>query len=209
MALRRGSVRRRLGPLGAVLAAAVAAGALAGCSATYTYLTSRSSQSYLAVPHAWKVYDQKAILAATGSASTFPYLVFFDANRHPSLKDTLSPTPEPWGVLRIRDLSSSEQATFSFDSLDNELIQLDQLAQAGQAQVLGSSTLLTHGTYRGVRQEVALQDGTQTILAEEAGYVNRATTKAWALLVGCSATCFHTNLAVIDRVVQSWTVGTS
>lgn len=207
----RGRVQRGVSwrVLAAGLAAILAVAILSGCSADYTYLTSTASQSYLAVPHSWKVYNQKAILAQTGTSSSFPYLVFFDGNRHPTLKDTLSPTPQPWGVLRIRDLSGSEQVSFSFDSLNNELIQLDQLSQSGQAQVIGNSTLLTHGGYRGVRQEISLQDGSETIVAEEAGYVNNATTKAWALLVGCSSTCFSRNHAEINRVVRSWTVGKS
>lgn len=194
----------------AVLAAAALA--LSACAPTYTYLTSSSSQSYLAVPHSWKVFDQKSILSSTGSGSaggSFAYLAFFDDNKRPSLKDSLAATPKPWGVLRIRDLSSQEQSSYSFDSLTNELIQLDQMTQSGQAQVVGNATVLTHGQYRGIRQEIAIAVGHKTLLAEEEGYVNSGTTKAWALLVGCSATCFNQNHAEINRIVQSWTVGQS
>src|ERR1700722_17207777 len=119
--------RRRVDNVVGVAVAAVLVAPLSACAPTYTYLTSSSSQSYLAVPHAWKVYDQKTILAKTGSTGSFPYLAFFDDNAHPSLNDSLSPTTQPWGVLRIRDLAASERETYSFDSLSNELIQLDQL----------------------------------------------------------------------------------
>lgn len=205
----RRSLRGTLIRLSALATAAVAAGVLSGCGPTYTYLTSTSSQSYLRVPHSWKVFDQKSIESKTGSSGSFPYLAFFDDNPRPSLKDPLTATAKPWGIIRIRNLSGNEQATYSFDSLNNELIQFDQLSQSGQAQVVGNSTLLTHGSYRGVRQEVQIQDGGKTLLAEEAGYINNGTTKAWALLVGCSATCFNRNHAEINRLVHSWTVGKS
>ena len=197
------------------IAAAVLAGAtalaLSACAPNYTYLTSASSQSYLAVPHAWKVFNQSTIQSSTGSSGSgsFAYLAFFDDNSRPSLKDSLAATSKPWGVLRIRDLSGSEQTSYSFDSLSNELIQLDQMTQSGQAQVVGNTTVLTHGGYRGIRQEIAISVGGKTLLADEEGYVNNGTTKAWALLVGCSASCFNQNHAEINRLVQSWTVGKS
>jgi hypothetical protein len=192
-----------------VVLAAVVAVVVSACGPTYTYLTSTSSQSYLAVPHSWKVFDQKAIAASTGSTGSYPYFAVFDANPNPSLKDAVSPTSQPWGVLRIRDLASSERETYSFDSLSNELIQFDQLSQAGQAAVVGDAEVLTHGALRGISQEVAIQDGSKTILTDEVGYVNNTTTKAWALLVGCSATCFTRNHSEITRLVHSWTVGKS
>ncbi|MBO0747172.1 MAG: hypothetical protein J2O47_02410, partial [Acidimicrobiaceae bacterium] len=108
-----------------------------------------------------------------------------------------------------RDLTGQEQSSYSFDSLGNELIQLDQMTQSGQAQVVGNPTVLTHGGYRGIRQEVAISVGGKTLLADMEGYVNAGTTKAWALLVGCSASCFNQNHAEINRLVQSWTVGKS
>jgi hypothetical protein len=196
------------GAVGLILAALVVTG-LAGCGPTYTYLTSTSSESYLAVPHSWKVYDQKTILAQTGSTGSFAYLAFFDDNSHPALKDSLSATAKPWGVIRIRDLAASEQATYSFDSLQNELIEFDQMEQAGQAEAVGPAEVLTAGSLRGIRQEVAVVSGGKTILADMEGYVNNATTKAWALLVGCSAACFNRNQSEINRLVHSWTVGKS
>jgi hypothetical protein len=211
MSRKRNTARGRATTVAAAVLACVTALALSACSPNYTYLTSSKSQSYLAVPHSWKVFDQSSIMASTGSSGTgsFAYLAFFDDNTRPSLKDSLAATPKPWGVIRIRELSASEQNTYSFDSLGNELIQLDQMTQSGQAQIVGNTTVLTHGGYRGIRQEVAISVGGKTLLADEEGYVNSGTTEAWALLVGCSATCFNQNQGEINRLVQSWTVGKS
>lgn len=209
MTWRRNTARWRATAVATAVMAAVTALVLSACGPTYTYLTSTSSQSYLAVPHSWKVFNQHSIMSSTGSSGSFAYLAFFDDNARPSLKDSLSATSKPWGVLRIRDLSGSEQASYSFDSLGNELIQLDQMTQSGQAQVIGNPTVLTHGGYRGIREEIAISVGGKTLLADEEGYVNSGTTKAWALLVGCSSTCFNQNHAEINRLVQSWTVGKS
>jgi hypothetical protein len=207
----RNTPRWRFTSVAAAVMASATALVLSACGPTYTYLTSTKSESYLAVPHSWKVFSQNSIMSSTGSNGTgsFAYLAFFDDNSQPSLKDSLAATSKPWGVLRIRDLSGSEQASYSFDSLGNELIQLDQMTQSGQAQVVGNTTVLTHGNYRGIRQEVAIAVGGKTLLADEEGYVNSGTTKAWALLVGCSASCFNQNHAEINRLVQSWTVGKS
>lgn len=207
----RNTGRRRATTVAAAVLAGVTALVLSACAPTYTYLTSSKAESYLAVPHSWKVFNQQSIMSSTGSSGsgTFTYLAFFDDNKRPSLKDSLAATPKPWGVIRIRELSSSEQESYSFDSLGNELIQLDQMTQSGQAQVVGNTTVLTHGGYRGIRQELAIDVGGKTLLADEEGYVNSETTEAWALLVGCSASCFNQNKGAINRIVSSWTVGKS
>jgi hypothetical protein len=203
------TVRRRIGSLLAAGMFVTAAIGLTGCGPTYTYLTSSSSQTYLAVPHTWRVFGQQTIETRSGTTGTgsFPYLVYFDGNHAPKLADSLSATAQPWGILRVRDLGSDEQGTYSFDSLDNELLELDQLTKAGAAQVVGNSELLTHGSLRGVRQEVAINTGGKTVLVDEAGYINNATTKVWSLLVGCSSTCFQQHHVEITRLVHSWTVG--
>jgi hypothetical protein len=202
------ALRHRIGIAVGAVAASVCAVALSACGATYTYLTSSSSQSYLAVPHSWKVFDQHTIESKSGSTGSFPYLAFFDANKRPSLNDSLRATVQPWGIIRIRDLSASEQSTYSFDSLSNEFIQLDQLTQSGEAQVVGSPEVVTEGGLRGIREEVEVEVGkNQNVIFEQAGYINNTTTKAWSLLVGCSATCFQQHQSEITRLVHSWTVG--
>jgi hypothetical protein len=190
-----------------------AASGLAACGPTYTYLTSQSSESYLAVPHAWKVYDQSAIDNAAGGSSgvvKMSYLSIFDANPHPSVKkDPLHPTAKPWGVIQIRQLAANEIPDYSFDSLENEIVQFSELQSDNEASVVGEAKEVTHGNYRGVTQEIEIREGEQLVLADESGYINTSTTKSWALLVGCSESCFNTNHAEITRLVHSWTVGKS
>lgn len=195
----------RAGWTAAALVIVATAGA---CSARYTYLTSSSSHTYLAVPHGWKVFDQHQIEAAVGTTGSFPYFVYFDANPKPQVSNALTATSQPWGIERVRDLAGSEQVGFSFDSIDNELVQIDQLTESGSAQIDGQPRLLIHGTYRGVRQQVTMTAGDgSTVEFVQAGYVNNATNRVWALVVGCSATCFARNSGAIDRLVSSWTVG--
>lgn len=201
---------RSLTRLTAALVAGLVAVVLSGCAPNYTYLTSVSSQTYLKVPHAWRVYDQKAIEAKEPvKGQAFPYLAIFDANSKPSLDHLLTPTSQPWGVLQVSDIDPSDQVSFSLDSLTNEVIQVDQLSQTGQVQVVGSPALLSHGSFRGIQEELELQAGKQTLVAEQVGYTNDTTSRAWVLLVGCSANCFNQNHAEITRLVQSWIVGKS
>ena len=175
-----------------------------------TYVTSRSTGTFLKVPDGWKVFKQDEIRSRvdTGGSPPYPFLAAFDADPRPSLAHTFSDARYPWGLVRVRDLGLAEHDAFSLASLRNEVVHVDDLEQSDPSavQVLSPPKLVTHRGLRGTRLEYSVHaDGTEFTVVQ-AGYVDEATHRVWLLILGCDTSCFHRNSTAIHRVADSWIV---
>ena len=194
----------------------MAAVVAAGCAGSgYTYVSSTSTGTFFKIPQSWKVYDKGSILAHTGQAGAagaqaqVPFLAIIDADPKPSLDHLLPASTHPFGLARVRALSTQEHDGYSLASLRNEAINVDQLSQAnaGSVQVLAAPTLLVHQGMRGTHLEYTVRnpDGT-AFSVDQVGLVDAATQTVWLLLIGCQASCYAHYMSTIHQVVDSWTV---
>lgn len=201
-----GKVFARLLPAGV---SAVVASLVAACAPTSTYLTNSSQGTYLKIPHSWRAYSQASLKHDGILTNTLPYLVAFDSAPMPDPKHLLHPTTYPWGLAEVEDISSSDQLTFSFDSLLNTVIPVDQISSTsgGSVTPLSPPRVITRGDLRGVEADLQVKlTGLGPLAYEQVSLVNSVTTKAWVLFVGCSPQCFAKNHSAVNRVVNSWIV---
>jgi hypothetical protein len=185
-------------------------------STSYHYISSTSTQTFLKVPSDWHVFSQPQILSHLDASDPAakprvkaPFFVIIDGDPTPSLDHDPRSAHYPFGLVRVRKLGSTEQDTYSLQSLRNEVLNVDQLQQSSPDAIaaLGPAKLLTHGNLRGTHLEytVHLPDGSN-FTVDQVGYVDSATRTVWFLFISCATTCYRTNAASIHRVADSWIV---
>lgn len=186
---------------------------LAACAGSgYTFVSSKSTRTFLKVPDSWKVFDKEAVLSHPSpylvSDKADRFLVAFDADPKPSLKHSFVTGDYPFGQVRVRELDLSEHDQYSFSTLRNEFIPLDSLLEQNQKSVelLAPARLLTHQGLRGSQLEYAVHLSKSTFSVSQVGFVDPATHTVWFIAVGCSDKCYRAHKAAIHRVIESWTV---
>lgn len=183
--------------------------ALSGCSPDYRYVTDPPAGVYLKLPRDWATFDQ-AILARSHLVSgSLPFLEVFAAGPHADPHSVFGPTSRPWGLLEVADISASQRLGYSFDSLLNAVVPIDQITSDPSATVVpaGPEAVITRGPLRGVRGSFRVSTrGAAPFQFEQLGLVNPATSRSWILLVGCSPACFAAHSRAITGIVGSWTV---
>jgi hypothetical protein len=190
---------------------------LSACGGSqYHFISSTSTQTYLKVPSGWHVYSQPQILAHLDAADPTakprhkaPFFVILDGDPAPSLDHDPRSSRYPFGLVRVRSLASSEQDTYSLQSLRNEVLNVDQLQQASPDAVaaIGPGRLITHGNLRGTHLEYTVHgpDGSN-FTVDQVGFIDSPTRTVWFLFIGCATACYRTNAASIHRVADSWIV---
>jgi hypothetical protein len=190
---------------------------VSACASTqYHFVSSSSTQTYLRVPSDWHIFSQGQIIAHLDQSDPTakprrkaPFFVVFDADPAPSLDHDPSSAHYPFGLVRVRNLASSEQDSYSLASLRNEVIPVDQLQQTSANGIVGLTPpkLLTHANLRGTHLEYSVHgtDGSN-FTVDQVGFVDSPTRTVWMLFIGCSTTCYRTNATAIHRVADSWIV---
>jgi hypothetical protein len=202
------------------LAAGAAALALTACADSgYQYVKAPTSDAFFKVPDGWKLYSLEDApvtdrVAPLDTGGPSPWRLVFDASPQPSIDHLGDPSATaPVGIAVVEDLPAGASDGISVaavragfmggqDPLDLlgsgqaglEAVTVEPFAGAGGAR----------GSHLVFNQQVA--DGTwQTV--DQTVVLNGAATRAYQLLVQCSAECYQANRSEIDRVVASWTVG--
>lgn len=201
-----------------VLALLVAtAGTLAACSSPYTYVENTESNTFFKVPKEWRLFDENDIFASNvtslspqqeAATRRAVWLVAFDANPRPSIRNLLQSTRYPNGIARVSSLSDEARDVFSFQALRNLIFPVDEtLSQDPQAlEVLQIQDLVLKDGYRGSRIIFNIRRGENYLTVNQTGLVDSDTRSLYLLVVGCEAHCYVQNQKTIDEIVKSWTV---
>ncbi len=192
--------------------AAVMAAALSACSGGQV-VASNADQFYVRVPAGWKVYEESQLLHTSKWSSLVSnrprYFMAASDGPHPKSSQPLSPSKYPWVVLLVADLSGPQRDSLTLGTLQDVLVPVDQLSQQGVGvQALQQGRLLVNGALRGTKVafEVGAGMGGGAIDYEQETWVNSATNRVWALMVGCSPACYQANGSIINSVVDSFYV---
>ena len=206
--------RRRLLP--AVLAVAAAAG-LAACGTDYHYVKNSDEGVYLKVPNDWEIFDEEQYFRATldepspaqlDALRENEWAAGFDGDPNPSPRNLNAlDSRHPHGFARVHGIGIDEHDTFSLQSARNLVAPIDELIDAGAAQVLDAEEFSLNGGFRGshIVVNLGLEKGGYTTL-DQTVVVDADTTKLYILAIGCSDTCYEKNKDEITSLVDSWTV---
>ncbi len=206
--------RPRLLP--AVIAVAAAAG-LAACGTDYHYVKNSDEGVYLKVPNDWEIFDEEQYFRATldepspaqlDSLRENEWAAGFDGDPNPSPRNLNAlDSRHPHGFARVHGIGIDEHDTFSLQSARNLVAPIDELIDAGAAQVLDAEEFSLNGGFRGshIVVNLGLEKGGYTTLHQTV-VVDADTTKLYILAIGCSDTCYEKNKDEITSLVDSWTV---
>jgi len=195
----------------------VAAVALAACGTDYHYVKNSDEGVYLKVPNDWKLYDEEQYFRATLEKPSpaqlrdlreHEWAAAFDSDPNPSPSNLNAlDSRHPHGFARIHDIGIDEHDTFSLQSARNLVAPVDELIDAGAAQVLDADEFSLDGGFRGshIVVNLGLEKGGYTTL-DQTVVVDADTTKLYILALGCSDTCYEHNKDEIKSLVDSWTV---
>ncbi|MEA3077116.1 MAG: hypothetical protein QOF60_2024 [Actinomycetota bacterium] len=201
--------------VGALALAVVVALGTAGCGGLhrsgYQFVRSPKTGTYLKVPDDWTVFSQREIERYLAKAAPerkldgFQFITTFDAGEHPSVAFDPASTA-PAGVVRVRPLSPDERDIASFNTIRNELF--DMQGTDG-AEITPTSTKEVQQD--GVRGQRIVFNRTDPLLGTSATIdqtilVDKTTSRLYLLVVGCRPDCYERNKKAIDTVVTSLTI---
>lgn len=209
-----GAVSRRLHPLH-VLSGALAIGVLAAaCSSTgYSYVKNSDDRTYFKVPDQWTIYDEDALTEDLAprdrdAARETSWQVGFDASPKPSLRHLLDvKSKHPTGFAVVQELDFDAADTISLMGLRNAFFDVDAAVQNQAGEIVSYEPMELDGGFHGFHLVADLvTDSGRTVTLDQTTLLDQATSKMYALIVTCEATCYADNTGKIDRVVSSWTV---
>lgn len=209
-----GAVSRRLHPLH-VLSGALAIGVLAAaCSSSgYSYVKNSDDRTYFKVPDQWTIFDEDALTEDLAprerdTARETSWQVGFDASPKPSLRHLLDvKSKHPTGFAVVQELDFDAADTISLMGLRNAFFDVDAAVQNQAGEIVGYEPIELDGGFHGFHLVADLvTDSGRTVTLDQTTLLDQATSKMYALIVTCEATCYEDNADKIDRVVSSWTV---
>ncbi len=205
--------RFRTAAIAATIAAAVL---LSGCAGTgYHYVKSSENHTYFKVPDSWKLYGQQELLKRSSLTTdqkqqelATTWEAAFDGDPSPSVAHIGSKKPAfPVGIATVQKLSSDVADGVSLQALRNFFVStFDDAVTAKTAQVISYDPVNLNGGFRGSHLVAHLARGKVTLTMNQVVVVDQATSKIYGLLVICTSTCYDTQQAKIEKVVDSWTV---
>ncbi len=199
----------------ALLVAAVAS--LAACDSPYTYVENTDANAFFKVPKEWRLFDESEIFSSNitslspqqeAATRRAIWLVAFDANPKPSIRNLLQSTRYPNGIARVSSLPDEARDVFSFQALRNVIFPIDEtLGQDPQAvEILEIQDLVLKDGFRGSRIIFNIRRGETYLTVNQTGLVDSDTRSLYLLVVGCEAHCYVQHKKTIDEIVKSWTV---
>ncbi|WP_262847383.1 hypothetical protein [Sphaerisporangium corydalis] len=218
--------------ISAAMTAVMVAG-LAGCGgADFTYVMGNDGQSYFKVPATWQKVDQKALdqkifgdmTSATSQVrKQLSWTVGYDGYDRPSADHLLAAgggSDEPFAFAMVSTLTESEQNSVSLDVLRNAamlpvVVDQDVRKQMEETaaypfksfELLSDEVLPPKDGVRGVHVVYnfkVLGGPVQTF--DQTAYLAADGTRVSVLLIRCSATCYRSRSAELDRIAQSFKV---
>jgi hypothetical protein len=206
------SVRSRGVALAAALVVAVA-GSGACDRSGYQFVRNRSTGTYLKVPDTWTVHSQKVIEDALaesdpgGERTPYPFISVFDAKPHSDFDFDIA-TDRPVGVVRVRPLSAGERDSVSFASAREEFLETLNADIESGALPVKKALDIEQDAADGQRIVFSFTDEESgiTSVIDQTTLIDKAKSRIYLLVVGCSASCYQKHHKQIDTVVTSLTI---
>lgn len=189
----------------------------------FTYVGSSDGKAFFKVPASWAFFDKRELLVASGLSLSgqanqqFQWLIGFDAAPEPSLEHlALGNIPNHPVVLAQAqgELPFSFREDLSLRGLRNLFYPVDRLIQSNAAELLAHEDIVLPGGLHGSRvlYDVVPQGVTgvawegSVLRIDQTTIVDAGTRTIYSFLVRCESHCYRDNKAVIDQIVESWTV---
>ncbi len=145
----------------------------------FRYVSNAKINTYLKVPHDWKVYDHDALVGAEISAARqanqpsslidvlinrqFQWRMAFDGDPRPSVTHTLALAEEPVVEVSVRTLDAEEHDQVSLAALRNVIVNYDEMKAQAQSDLTGRGVGIageSTSTFRPIdEQELHFADG--------------------------------------------------
>jgi hypothetical protein len=207
----------RLRGLLAVVAAAVAFGALSACGGSgYEYVQNDDAGLYFRVPDSWTVLEVEETDSgrpAPAVATPDPWLRLIDRSPTPGAGNYQASLPGyPVGLASVRAVESAEARDgLDYATLRSSVLGEDPLVLAdepgGTLELVDGYDITTDEGLRGQRLVYSVQvEGDRYVTYDHTALVNENTTEVYELLLKCEATCYEANRGEIDDIVDSWTI---
>lgn len=206
----------------AVILGCAGLGSAAACGAPqFTYVKNTTHRTYFKVPASWRVIDEKALKQMSG-ATPAPendggWAVAYDAAQEPSAAHLVGrDTAEPIVYASVQPVPTEAREQISLDSLRDLLLPVTPAARAASSasgtgfsgfSLVSDAELTAQPGFRGVHEvfQYRLQGGPlQTF--DQTVYVNKDSSKVYALLLRCSNECYQARRAEVETVTGSFTV---
>lgn len=204
---------------------------LASCARSgYVYTRTPDGKAFFKVPNDWRQYTKREILLTAGLSLTsrvsreLPYVVAYDSDPRPSLTHAFNlnvnqaPPRYPVIIAEVRDLNffpPTDRDAFSLGQMRNLLYPVDQLAQANQVDVISyKDDVVLPGGMRGIQMLFQaspkaisnVTPGDRVVQVYQSVAVDPGTKSVYVFAVRCEAHCYRDNRALIDQIVDSWTL---
>ncbi len=219
-----GYLSRRKVAIGAfALGGVTLAGCLSNNYSFFNFVNSSGADMYFKVPATWSDFGPSQVFS-TPQQSISPgqlsqiesadWANVFSAQRTNSIQALTGIfANQPFGITQAKKLSTSQRDTFSLASLRTLLIPSDPLSSStsstsGAVYTAESySEFVTPAGMRGSRMVVEIkQTGRATSVLSQVAEVDSSTNWVYLIGVGCSKACYQANKAVINEIVDSWSV---
>jgi hypothetical protein len=197
-------------------------GAAAACGAPqYTYVKNTTHRTYFKVPASWRVVDEKALKQLSGATpapeSDGGWAVAYDAAQDPSPAHLVGRnTAEPIVYASVQPVPKEAREQISLDSLRDLLLPVTPAARANSStsgtsfssfSLVSDVELTTTPGFRGVHEVFQYRvHGGPPQTFDQTAYVNKDSSKVYALLLRCSNECYQARRAEIETVTASFTV---
>jgi hypothetical protein len=200
----------------------IAAVALLGAcgSDKWTYVDNGTENTYIRVPHEWKVFN---INKDGDRPSAFPdtvesvWHVAFDASEKPSLENTgaldaLPPASvdKPVGQLQIFQVTGSFNQELSLTTARSSALGIDPLGVPDEVKDLVeivTYTPIAHDGLQGSRVIYNLHnEGEPWQTVDATTLFDQSRNRFYVLRLGCTSECFRNNQQAINEIATSWKV---
>jgi hypothetical protein len=208
-----------------VVSAVVIAATLSACTGTgFNYVQSSSFHTYFKVPGSWKLYDAKAVLAASNpdlsknqrdQVLSSSWRTMFDANPKPSLNHIVKFTKYPTGFALVAPLSTQDSDAASDTFLRNLFFDVDTALNDQKLTIVSYTPENRDGGFHGSHLVAQMLVGNATadtlhqaraITFDQVVMLDQSHTHVYAVILACSSSCYDDNHSKIETVINSWTV---
>ncbi len=217
--------RRTATALTAAVAALTMAG-LTGCAApAYTYAADTSDHAFFKVPASWQPVGAQTLadvqsdlldkLPAGSAGGAFTWSRAYAEYADPGGVGLLAGSRIPVVYASVQNLRDSLRAGLSFEAMQDVLYPVSSDARQLAAEegdkfpgfkLIYNHTITASDGVRGINELYEFDVGGEPDAFDQTVLTNGPTTKMYLLLVQCYQSCFVSNEAQIEAIVDSFTV---
>ncbi len=184
------------------------------------HVTSAGESTFFKIPSNWSLFHDRSIIQDELSSATPQHVSQIEATNwanifmgepHAKLTKALGfESPVVVGLARAEQLSPTARDTFSLASLRTLVLRVDPLTGTPPPglsyKVVSYKEFVRPGGFRGSQMAVNIQIGkTKSSYIQEA-VVDAQTNWIYLIAMGCSVSCYKSNQAEIQTVINSWNV---